>query len=312
MPTTLTIGMATHNDFDGLYFSLQALRMYHSNVMDRVDLVVVDNDPTSRAGEQARGLFAHINAGLTDGNRRLKQPRSARLIAAPEVVGTSAPRQRIFTEATTDAVLVLDSHVLLWPGAIEALLDYYDQNPATPDLLTGPLMYDNLGGALTHFNDVWRDGMWGTWGANPHGRETTSPPFEIGAQGLGLFSCRRAAWLGFNPAFREFGGEEWYIHTKFRQAGARCLNLPALRWVHRFGDPPGGRKSPLSLRGKVRNYVIGHMELNLDMARLRTHFVESTNEDDAEPVSRDQRMTPAEFDLLVCEATVLKSRGWQS
>jgi len=21
-------------------------------------------------------------------------------------------------------------------------------------------------------------------------------------------------WLGFNPHFREFGGEEWYIHEK--------------------------------------------------------------------------------------------------
>jgi hypothetical protein len=56
---------------------------------------------------------------------------------------------------------------------------------------------------------------------------------------MGVFSCRKGAWPGFNPMFRGFGGEEGYIHEKFRQAGGRCLCLPWLRWTHRFGRPAG-------------------------------------------------------------------------
>ena len=45
------------------------------------------------------------------------------------------------------------------------------------------------------------------------------------------------AWPGFPAAFRGFGGEEAYIHEKFRRAGGRRLCLPWLRWMHRFGRP---------------------------------------------------------------------------
>jgi hypothetical protein len=37
----LTIGMATYDDFDGVYFTVQALRLYHD--LRDTELVVVDN-----------------------------------------------------------------------------------------------------------------------------------------------------------------------------------------------------------------------------------------------------------------------------
>src|SRR5690348_12228659 len=36
----LTIGMATYNDFDGVYFTLQALRLYQD--LEHVELLVID------------------------------------------------------------------------------------------------------------------------------------------------------------------------------------------------------------------------------------------------------------------------------
>ena len=47
-------------------------------------------------------------------------------------------------------------------------------------------------------------GQWATDSENLAKKE----PFEIPMQGLGVFSCRTSAWLGFNPLFRGFGGEE--------------------------------------------------------------------------------------------------------
>ena len=49
-------------------------------------------------------------------------------------------------------------------------------------------------------------------GTDDRGRDSNGEPFEIPMQGLGMFSCRKEAWLGFNPLFNGFGGEEGYIH----------------------------------------------------------------------------------------------------
>lgn len=101
-------------------------------------------------------------------------------------------------------------------------------------------------------------------------------PFEVFAQGLGLFLTRKNAWLGFNEHAKGFGGEECVIHEKYRQAGRKTMCLPFLKWVHRF-DRPAGVKYPLTIENKVRNYILGFTEVGLDMAPLRQHFVDEHN-----------------------------------
>jgi hypothetical protein len=119
--------------------------------------------------------------------------------------------------------------------------------------------------------------MYGTWAKDPAGFDPDAPPFDIPMQGLGLFACRAAAWPGFNPLFRGFGGEEGYIHEKFRQRGGRTLCLPFLRWVHRFGRPAG-----VPYRNKwedrFRNYLIGFDELGLPTEELEAHTIEMMGE----------------------------------
>ena len=269
----LTIGMACHDDFDGVWSTIQALRLY--NHLNDLELIVVDNNPGSRHGKMVHDLLGTWIVGGT--YEITKQPhapiRAVKYIPFVEYKGTSGPRDAIFRHATSDVVMCIDSHVMLPPGSLETLGKFYAKNPACMDLLSGPMLYDDLVQFSTHFADVWGDDqMWGTWDTDPRGHG--SEPFEIGAMGLGLFACRRDAWLGFNPDFRGFGGEEWYIHTKFRQAGRKCLCLPGLRWLHRFGRP-NGATYPLTLWHKARNYVIGHRELGLDLAPIHKSFVES-------------------------------------
>ena len=247
----LTIGMATYNDFDGVYFTLQALRLYQD--LEDTELLVVDN------------------YGCDATRQVVKNWANGRYIRATELVGTASPRDRVFREARGEAVLCCDSHILFIPGAIAKLKAYYRDHPETIDLLQGPLLYDDLKNIATHFAPEWRDQMWGTWATDPRGRKLKGEPFDIPMQGLGVFSCRKAAWPGFNPAFRGFGGEEGYIHEKFRQRGGRTLCLPWLRWVHRFARP-NGVPYPLSVEDKFRNYLIGHAELGLDLEPIREHF----------------------------------------
>jgi hypothetical protein len=296
----LTIGMAHFEDFDGVYFTIQSLRMHHE--LNDVEIIVVDNSPDSPHGQSVKSFMGWVP--------------NAKYIAMKESTGTTQTRQRVFEEASGDAVLCIDCHVLLDKEAIKKLIEFYTADPETKNLYSGPMLYDNLKNYATHFNLYWRSEMWGTWGSaykckcgviyskNNEGQACTmelnpqtivdnkcscgekltfnqelatdpnEEPFEIPAQGLGLFTCMKHAWLGFNPDMRGFGGEEGYIHEKFRKAGHKAICLPFLRWLHRFGRP-GGVKYPLTRENKVRNYILGFTELGLDLTPVKEHFVGS-------------------------------------
>lgn len=252
----LSIGMATYDDYDGVYFTLQALRLYHPEVAGEVEFIVVDNNPDGVCGESLRKLARSIP--------------NYRYVPVADSIGT-AVRDVVMREAAGDLVMCLDCHVLVVSGAIARLLHYFDDNPDSIDLLQGPLVNDDLMMMSTHWRPQWQQGMLGAWDLDEAGRSPDAPPFDIPMQGLGLYACRRAAWPGYNSHFRGFGGEEGYIHEKFRQAGGRTLCLPFLRWIHRF-ERPMGAPYRVSWHDRIRNYMIGFDELGLPMEEMLAHF----------------------------------------
>tara|TARA_Y100001973_G_C5209212_1_gene344182 strand:+ start:20025 stop:20972 length:948 start_codon:yes stop_codon:yes gene_type:complete len=237
--------MATYDDFHGVYFSIQAIRMFHPEVLDDIEFIVVDNNPSGGHGKEVRKFLDHV-------------PNS-RYIPFDQFAST-AIRNIIFMEAKSPYVVSMDCHVIFESGSLRKLIDYYESNPDTENLLQGPLVYDDLNNYSTHFEPVWREEMYGIWSTDKRGANPDNEPFEIPMQGLGVFSCRKKAWLGFNPLFRGFGGEEGYIHEKFRLNGRKTLCLPFLRWVHRFGRPDGVAY-PLTVENKVRNYFVAAVEI---------------------------------------------------
>ena len=252
----LTVGMATYDDYDGVYFTVQALFLYHPEIAAELELLIVDNHPGGPASDALKGLAGAVSGG--------------RYVAFAEVEGTSV-RDVIFRHARAPIVLCVDSHVLLPPGSLLQLVEYLEERPDCRDLVQGPLLYDDHRTLSTHFNPIWSEGMFGVWETDERGREPGGSPFEIPMQGLGLFACRRQAWPGLNSRFRGFGGEEGYLHEKFRQRGGRTLCLPFLRWLHRFQRPHGLPFSNV-WEERIRNYLIGHQELGLPTAGLESHF----------------------------------------
>ncbi|QIG48185.1 glycosyltransferase [Nordella sp. HKS 07] len=254
----MTIGMATYDDYDGVYFSLQAIRLYHPEILEEVEFLVIDNHPDGPCGAALKDLE--------------KDVANLRYIPADDVTGT-AVRDRVFSEAGGEFVLCMDCHVLLAPGSLRKLIDYFRTAPSSIDLIQGPMISNDLTKVSTHWSEGWRDGMFGQWAKDLGGLESDGQPFEIPLQGLGVFACRRRAWPGFNPAFRGFGGEEGYIHERFRQAGGRTLCMPSLRWLHRFGRPMGA-PYPNKWEDRIRNYLIGFDEIGWDSAEMHNHFRE--------------------------------------
>lgn len=254
----LTIGFATHDDYDGLFFSIQSIRMHHREVLDDIEFVIIDNNPGSAHGKAIQSFLSN-----------LKEP--FQYLPFTKYQSTTV-KNKVFELADTPYVLCMDSHVLLVPGALKKLIDFYDSGKDAGNLLQGPLLYDDMISISTHFNlDKWSSHMWGVWDTDERGKDPDNDPFEIPAQGMGLFSCRKDVWPGFNKEFRGFGGEEGYIHEKFRKMGRKTLCLPFLRWNHRFSRP-NGISYPNNLEERFMNYYIGFIELNIDTSELIDHF----------------------------------------
>jgi hypothetical protein len=325
----LTVGMATYNDFDGCYFTVQSLRLHQKFSPEDIEIVIVDNAPGSTHSSMLQQLC--MNSG-------------AKYVPLQNPVGTSPSRNKVFEVATGEFVLCMDSHVILVSNAIERLLTFLPE--AGPHLYQGPMLQDDLQNVCTHFNPQWRSEMYGTWGRAwactcrpetstirnsagtnqfvftmfqvgdesharkmpicseryrqcPHcsreipqvgwagherillnagfvdiGTRPTDPAFDIPGQGLGLFGCRRDAWLQFHPHAIGFGAEELNIHELYRQQGRRCISLPFLTWLHKFGRP-NGVPYPLDRYHKVRNYILWHLRIGKPLDDIREHFLDS-------------------------------------
>ena len=240
-----TIGLPSYNNFTEVFFTVQALRMYH-NIGD-AEILVVDN-----YGDVALEKWIKNNGKNT-----------VRYVKDTEIQGVSHAKNRVFKEAKGDIVLCMDSHILLMPGALD--VDIIDDN-----LYQGPLMYSSCSKYSLCWDNVWRKQMWGIWG--PAVTELPKEPFEIWAIGAGFFACRKSSWLGFNPEFRGFGGESGYIQEKYRKAGRKVFCHPKMVWMHLFHMEGSKIPYPLKLQDRIKNYLIGFRELGLDTAPIYKEF----------------------------------------
>jgi hypothetical protein len=247
MKKQLSIGMATYDDYNGVYFTIQALRLYHPIcTTDKVEFIIIDNNPSSKHGEQTKAFSNHVKAKYIPNEERV----------------TTAIRNEIFKNASGKFTICMDPHVLICKTGINKLMDYYKDRSTHKNIVSGPLLYDDMKHISTHFNPVWRDHMYGIWETDQRAYDDPTP-FEIPMQGLGCFSCKTDNWQGFNEKFTGFGGEEGYIHEKFRQAGGKAICLPDFKWMHRFGRPDGV-PYPLCLEDRIFNYFIGWLEIYKD------------------------------------------------
>jgi len=267
---TLTVGMAVHTDYDGLWATLTTTRLFQKKWVDQ--LLVIDN--TKRPAE------AQLNFELCNKMMRDTPGMNVRYIHSKQD-GTARPRNLVFQESASDYTLCVDSHVILHPGACEAIHEYIETFPDNKDLLHGPLCYDDTEQVLaTHMEPQWgTDVMLGTW----HTTFQEDKWLEIPAHGMGLFGMRTKDWVGFNDNFRNFGGEEVYTHAKVRQRGGRCVCIKGLKWQHRFTHIRGkGFESPAWRM--MANYIIGRVELGLRWDDVLIHFRDhkGQSEDDIE------------------------------
>ncbi len=257
MSRKLTIGMVVFDDWDGFFFSIQALRMYHAECMKNVEFVIINTNPSSPQGKE---LSRFIKAGY------IKEP--VHYYEDDNSLGAFT-KGKIFDYSKTPYVLVMDCHVLLKQGAVKELIGFFDAGLDGGNLIQGPLLHDDLITLSTHLKPTWGSGMLGQWDFDD--RVKTENYFEISAQGMGVFACKKDSWLGFNKNHSGFGGEEYYIHEKYRQAGKKTICLSGLKWMHRFRRPKG-IPYPINQELKFKNQVRGFLELDKPVFEIIEHF----------------------------------------
>ena len=253
----LTIGSAVYDDFEGVYFTYQSLRLNNQKILDDLDFIIIDNNPDSAEGKATKAFCRGV---------------SIRYIPYTERQSTSV-RNEIFNNSEAEYCMSIDSHVLFEPTTISKLIKFLEKSEGAQDLYHGPMLYDDIVSSdpVVQMDREWRDHMLGTWKS---AKIKGAKPFEIPMHGMGIFVCKTDAWLGFNDNFSGFGGEEGYIHEKFRQAGRKVWCLPFLKWVHRF-QRPRGVQYPLDISDRIRNYFIGFLELGLDTQEITDHFAKT-------------------------------------
>lgn len=285
---SLTIGFATRNEYPGAWMTLNALLTYHRELLSEcnAEILIVDNsDKQAHADNLERHLKIQLNGEIRD-------LVNVTYIRESGTESSCLWKQRGIERARGEIVIWCDGHVLFPVESLRSVVEYFQANPDSNDLVMGPcysrsdvcigarqLLYEtetDHGGnpfkipsdAHVYNGVVCRGNQLGVWCRDPRADDPNGPAFEIMAQGTGAFAFRKKAWPGWNPNFIGFGGNETYIFEKFRARGDRVLCLPGFRWIHQFGKPDGnpynlsaGSEGNPPSYAKIRNYLLGFKEL---------------------------------------------------
>ena len=92
-----SLGIATYDDYDGLYFTIQSIRMYHPLV---TEIIIIDNNPDSKFGKCNKTL-------------QTESTPSCIIKYVPYIEKKSTTiKGEAFKHATNEYVIICDSHIL--------------------------------------------------------------------------------------------------------------------------------------------------------------------------------------------------------
>lgn len=314
----LSIGIAHHNDFSGAWFTIQDIRKElifngRKDLLDQIEFVVVENDTESEHAKSLKdfcvknlakdkslsynicrteGTAVSRNAIIENANGDFVLVLDCHVLLCPALATIEKLISFIESNPSDDNIYCgplvgddgysiythftnewsgsnLGKWALAWQCECEKYYFELDENEQVKDLVTGEIQKNCPHCDIENSRESKH---------KPCGHVET-PPFEIESQGLGCFLVRKDSWLGFNEHARGFGGEEYYIHEKYRKNNRKAMCLPFMRWMHRF-DRPSGIEYDLVLEHIVRNYILEFIELKIDPSPIYTHFVVENNFDE--------------------------------
>lgn len=252
MGKKLTIGFACYDDVEGAFFTIGALRFYHAKYENDIEILVIDDYPKK-----------------TEGLQGLCELAGATYIHEPVNKGPAKAKNNVFKHATGEYVLLIDSHVLLGPDAVDAIFDGIFYDLIKKNMWCGPLVNERGHIVATHLDPKWRGAFYGTWTSDDE--IVNGKMKEIPMHGAALILMKKEHWPEFSEHFEGFAGEEGYIHEKVRMNGGKIICNPRIKWMHRFV-----RGKPISFKldntDRVYNYLIAFHEVKYDVNEVISFF----------------------------------------
>ena len=111
MNKLLSIGMATYDDYDGVFFSIQSLRMFHDICNTyKVEFIVLDSNSSSEHSKLCKSFVENNVKGK---------------YVEDSGVTSSFNKYKIVDHASGKYVLIIDCHVLIENNGINNLINYF-------------------------------------------------------------------------------------------------------------------------------------------------------------------------------------------
>jgi len=289
----LSICLPVVRGYRDIWFTLQAIKLYHAECHNEIEVIVLDNDvkgqPHAPYPQSEREHSAKTRALCEQYTTQFP----CRYIHHTATAGTAAAKAAAIEAARGDAVLVMDSHILLPLAVLRRLIDWWGEHADWNGLLHGPNLRDDIAlpngrPALmgTHHKPEFVNGNWGQWQVDERVYDLSQSGFDIPLAACGLFSFRRAAWLGFVPG-EGYVPEEGTLHARYRAAGREIKCAPWLLWDHLYGHT----ETPAYVSNKdhrLAYYIRSAIQTNEPpIGEIRRHCID------------DLKMPPAAVEKLI-------------
>lgn len=268
----LSICIATSDDYSGLHETITSILAHHSECRNRIEIVVCDNSP--------------VGSRHVDLNQKLCNSTESTYVRLDKRFGTACAKNEAVAASRGKWCLLIDSHVQI-PGAVvdwdgmaikqgvlRQALHWVMTRPNDQTLYHGHGYREDIGESTfgTQFKPGFGSFMWGQWETDE--RRSGQVPFDIWAAGCWLMLFNRQAWEtvgGFHPLCLGFGGEEVFIHERWRRSGRKVQCLPWLRASHRFGNPA---REPMPIADRIWNNCLMSLECGTPTKeQIVEHFV---------------------------------------
>lgn len=226
MNKKLTIGITHFGNYCAIHSTIQSIRLYHSDILDDIEIIVLDSHPMNSDGDQLKlSLLSNEVCGIP-----------IRYIADNKCKGT-ASKQMIIDYVSTPYFLCVESGTLLLAGSIKKLIQYFDENVDDSFGIVQGVEFDfSLNNYITHTNFIWNNGVYGIDTKDINAEVSSNRPFSVNGARLNTFAGRIDKVKNiklFNERFLANSSEmdNLYCDKVLRQHGFSVGCLPFLRYT---------------------------------------------------------------------------------
>lgn len=264
MNKKLTIGIMYHSAYDAIHSTLQSIRLYHSEILGDIEIIILDSHPMGVDGDQLKlSLLSNDICEIP-----------VRYIANNKCRGSSE-KQIILEYVSTPYFLYMEPGTLMVQGSIGKLIKYFDSNLDKGFGILQGIEFDfALKNYVTHTKFIWHDNSYGIDDRDINVNLSSDVAISVDGARLNVFACRMDTVKNIKLFGPHFLANSSNMDNLFCDKTLRFNNLdigclPSLRYT--CSHPINGGKSKIKTElTDVHNYAVAFLAFGMedDLAKM--------------------------------------------